>query len=65
MGSPKRETDMRSTEKPTALAAFMARKLEIDTMLKRLIALSDDHFDVGPDKVHWGMSGRSRIMPSS
>ena len=56
---------MRATQKQTALEVFVARKLEIDTMLKRLTALSDDHFDVGPDKVHWGMSGRSRIMPSS
>ncbi|MFO0992575.1 MAG: hypothetical protein U1E67_11675 [Hyphomicrobiales bacterium] len=35
----------------------MARKLEIDTMLKRLTALSDDHFDVGPDEVNWGHVG--------
>ena len=48
---------MRTAEKQTALDAFMARKLEIDRMLERLTALSDDHFDVGPDEVHWGHVG--------
>ena len=48
---------MRTTEKQTALEAFMARKIEIDTMLKRLTALSDEHFDLGPDEVHWGHVG--------
>jgi hypothetical protein len=37
-----------------ALAAFVARKAEIDTMLTRLQALSDDHFGLGPDEVTWG-----------
>ena len=57
MGSSARETDMRTAQKQTALEAFMARKLEIDTMLKRLSALSDEHFDVGPDEVNWGHVG--------
>ena len=34
-----------------------AEGLEIDTMLKRLSALSDEHFDVGPDEVNWGHVG--------
>ncbi len=37
-----------------ALATFMAHKAEIDTMLARLQALSDDHFSAGPDDIHWG-----------
>ena len=37
-----------------ALDAYMARKAEIDTMLARLTALSDDHFGVGPDEINWG-----------
>jgi hypothetical protein len=37
-----------------ALAAFVARKAEIDAMLARLQALSDDHFGLGPDEVTWG-----------
>ena len=40
-----------------ALAAFVARKHEIDAMLDRLRALSDEHFNVSPDDVHWGHVG--------
>ena len=40
-----------------ALAAFVARKAEIDTMLTRLQALSDDHFGVAPDEVTWSHVG--------
>jgi hypothetical protein len=36
-----------------ALAAFVANKAEIDVMLTRLQALSDDHFGYGPDEVTW------------
>ena len=41
----------------TALDAYIAKKTEIDTMLARLKALSDDHFNVGPDEVDWGHVG--------
>jgi len=37
-----------------ALAAFMAKKFEIDERLARLQALSDDHFDRDPDRLNWG-----------
>ncbi len=40
-----------------ALAAFMAKKAQIDAMLVRLKDLSDDHFDVNPDTLHWGHVG--------
>ncbi len=40
-----------------ALAAFIAKKAEIDTMLKRLQALSDDHFGVASDEANWGHVG--------
>ena len=40
-----------------ALAAFMIRKAEIDTMLARLQALSDEHFEANPDEIHWGHVG--------
>jgi hypothetical protein len=36
-----------------ALAAFVQKKTEIDTMLARLQALSDDHFGYSPDEVTW------------
>jgi hypothetical protein len=39
-------------EAPTqALTALIAAKAEIDTMLARLTALSDDHLDCRPDKI--------------
>ena len=41
----------------TALAAYIAKKAEIDTMLARLKALSDDHFNVKPDEVDWSHVG--------
>jgi hypothetical protein len=40
-----------------ALAAFMARKAEIDAMLARLTALSAEHFDPSPDLIDWGHVG--------
>jgi hypothetical protein len=43
--------------KAAALAAFMGRKAEIDEMLARLQALSDDHFSCHPDEVGWAMVG--------
>lgn len=40
-----------------ALAAFIGRKAEIDTMLARLAALSGDHFNASPEEVDWGHVG--------
>jgi hypothetical protein len=40
-----------------ALAAFVAQKAEIDTMLQRLQGLSDDHFGYAPDEISWGHVG--------
>ena len=40
-----------------ALAAFMAKKAQIDAMLIRLTHLSADHFDVSLDMIHWGHVG--------
>lgn len=37
-----------------ALNAFVAGKTEVDALLARLQQLSDDHFGVLPDEVHWG-----------
>jgi hypothetical protein len=45
------------TKNAQALDTFIARKLEIDAMLARLSALSDEHFDVQPDEVNWGHVG--------
>ena len=43
--------------KEAALAAFVARKAEIDARIARLQALSDDHFNCHPDEVGWAMVG--------
>jgi hypothetical protein len=40
-----------------ALAAFVQKKAEIDAMLTRLQALSDEHFGVVPDEVTWSDVG--------
>jgi len=40
-----------------ALASFVAKKVEIDAMLTRLQALSDDHFNYSPDEIDWGHVG--------
>jgi hypothetical protein len=45
----------RSSEQ--ALAAFVSKKAEIDAMLVRLQALSDDHFGYAPDEVTWAHVG--------
>ena len=50
-------TTRRATDNSKALDAFLAAKIEIDTMLERLTALSADHFDADPDEVNWGHVG--------
>lgn len=42
---------------PQALEAFIAKKIEIDDMLARLQALSDEHFNAQPDEINWGHVG--------
>ena len=45
----------RDNRKP--LDEFIAHKAEIDTMLDRLKALSDEHFNWSPDEINWGHVG--------
>jgi hypothetical protein len=40
-----------------AIAAFVSKKAEIDTMLERIRALSDDHFNYSPDEITWDHVG--------
>ncbi|MBU3031890.1 hypothetical protein [Paracoccus marinaquae] len=40
-----------------ALAAFIAKKVEIDAMLARLQAFSEDHFGTEPEQVNWAHLG--------
>ena len=51
-------TTRRATDNTKALDAFMTAKFQIDAMLERLKALSDDHFETHPDEINWGDVGR-------
>jgi hypothetical protein len=46
--SPRLQNQM-AKSKEQALAAFVSKKTEIDAMLTRIQALSDDHFNYSPD----------------
>ncbi|MFN3578251.1 MAG: hypothetical protein ACK4TJ_14875 [Tabrizicola sp.] len=46
-----------SRNRANARAAFIGKKTEIDEMLARLQALSDDHFNCAPDEAGWAMVG--------
>lgn len=41
----------------TAFDTFIAHKTHIDELLTRLHTLSDNHFNVHPDDIHWGHAG--------
>ena len=45
------------SDNSAALAAFIARKNEIDTILGRLATLSVNHFNRAPDDVLWADVG--------
>jgi hypothetical protein len=51
--SPRLQSQI-AKSKEQALAAFASKKVEIDAMLTRLQALSDDHFNYSPDEIDWG-----------
>jgi hypothetical protein len=60
MWSPKMNPRLQkqiAKSKEQALAAFVSKKAEIDEMLTRLQALSDDHFNYSPDQIDWGHVG--------
>ena len=48
--------------KEEALAAFVSKKAEIDAMLTRLQALSDDHFNYSPDEIDLGPRRHPRVL---
>jgi hypothetical protein len=52
-----RTTKKSAKSNEDALAAFVAKKAEIDTMLTRLQALSEDHFGYAPEDVTWSHVG--------
>jgi hypothetical protein len=45
------------SDNSAALAAFIARKTEIETILARLTALNAGHFGCEPNAVTWGHVG--------
>ena len=58
MMSPRQRIETKGkSNREQALAAFIAKKTEIDAMLARLAALSADHFDTSPDEINWGHVG--------
>jgi hypothetical protein len=52
-----RTTKLNIRSNEDALAAFVQKKAEIDTMLSRLQALSDDHFEYSPHDIGWDHVG--------
>jgi hypothetical protein len=50
-------TTRRATDNSKARDAFMTAEFQIDAMLDRLKALSDDHFETDPDEINWGDVG--------
>ena len=50
-------TTRRATDKTKAFDAFMTTKFQIDAMLERLKAFSDDHFKTHTDEINWGDVG--------
>ena len=48
-------TTRRAKDNVNALKAFIKTKSEIDIMLARLKALSEDHFETTPDEINWAM----------
>jgi hypothetical protein len=51
MSKTTREPIIRSNE--DVLSTFVSKKAEIDVMLARLQAHSDDHFGYSPDEITW------------
>jgi hypothetical protein len=49
--------DKGQRNRDVALAAFVAKKGEIDAMLARLQGLSADHFNANPDAINWADVG--------
>lgn len=48
----KREANKKATQ-AEALAALLAKKAEIDALLARIAAASDDHFGSNPESLTW------------
>ena len=53
---------MTTTEKRTALKAFIEHNEKINALLKRISAHTEDHLGVSPDEVNWGHVGTMAHM---
>jgi hypothetical protein len=54
--SPKLQNQI-AKSKEEALTDLVSKNAEIDTMVTRIQALSDDHFGFSPDEITWGHVG--------
>jgi hypothetical protein len=54
--SPKLQSQS-AKSREEALATFVSKKADIDTMLTRLQALSDGHFGYAPEDITWSHVG--------
>ena len=54
--SPKMQKQIAKSQEQ-ALAAFVSKKAEIDGVVDRIKALSDDHFGYAPEDVTWSHVG--------
>jgi hypothetical protein len=54
--SPKLQNQI-AKSREQALAAFVSKKAEIDSMLDRIKSLSGDHFGYAPDDISWDHVG--------
>jgi hypothetical protein len=54
--NPKLQSQV-AKSKEQALAAFVSKEAEVDAMLTRLQALSDNHFGYSPDEITWDHVG--------
>jgi len=56
-GTLERTAMSKTRSNDDALAAFVGRKIEIDTLLDQLKGHSEDHFGVASNDVNWGHVG--------
>ena len=54
--SPRMQNQI-AKSKEEALAAFISKKAEIDSMLDRIKSLSDNHFGYAPEEITWAHVG--------
>lgn len=56
-GETKGTCKMANKDNTAALATFIGRKAQLDELLARIQAASDNHLGADADTVHWGHAG--------